>query len=315
MGLQVCGLNLDPEGRELLPHGTLDFPCAAYSEEHIDRPGDEVPWHWHEELEILYAASGSLRVQIPAEEYLLSAGDCMIVNSKILHGAWAQPRCELHSIVFSPLLLTGSKESVYAKKYLTPLTACGAFRRVLFDRTENRGEIDAFVRAFEALSQDEPGFEFTVRDKLSGICYALYLRFADSIAGGAASMGQDDLRIQKMLDFIRKRYRDPLSLTEIAKSADIGERECLRCFGRTIQISPVQYLLKYRVMRGAEALLQNPSGSVAEIAADCGFDSPSNFSKMFRRYYTCTPRQYRSMNTQKQADACRSEGSGGRAER
>jgi AraC-like DNA-binding protein len=46
-------------------------------------------------------------------------------------------------------------------------------------------------------------------------------------------------------------------------------------------------------MRGAEALLQSPADSVSEIAAACGFDSPSNFSMMFRRYYNCTPREYR----------------------
>ena len=31
-------------------------------------------------------------------------------------------------------------------------------------------------------------------------------------------------------------------------------------------------------MRGAETLLQNPADSVSEVAAACGFDSPSNFS-------------------------------------
>lgn len=76
-------------------------------------------------------------------------------------------------------------------------------------------------------------------------------------------------------------------------TADISERECLRCFRKTIQLSPIQYLLKYRIMQGAEMLLRNPAWTISEVAALCGFDSPSNFAKLFKRFYNCAPREYR----------------------
>lgn len=294
MGLQTCGLNLNPARKELAPHGTLAFPCAGYLEGDISRPGGEVPWHWHDELEVVWVASGRLRVQIPATEILLSEGDCMAINSGVLHSASATSPCELRSMVFSPLLLTGSKDSVYATRYLTPLTECRAFRAAVLDRTENDREIAGFALAFDALSRDAPGFEFTVREKLSALCYALYARFADSIAADASPANRDDLRIQKMLEWIHQGYLGDMTLAEIARAADVGQRECLRCFSRTIGLSPMQYLLKYRVMRGAERLLQRPGDSIAEIAAGCGFDSPSYFSKMFKRYYNRTPKEYRA---------------------
>ena len=49
-------------------------------------------------------------------------------------------------------------------------------------------------------------------------------------------------------------------------------------------------------MQGAEMLLANPSGRISEIATHCGFDSASNFAKMFKRFYNCTPREYRKIN-------------------
>ena len=101
-----------------------------------------------------------------------------------------------------------------------------------------------------------------------------------------------------MLDYIHNHFAENISLTEIAKVAGIGERECLRCFQRTIQLSPMQYLLKYRIMRGADLLLQNPASSISEIAGLCGFDSPSNFAKMFKRFYNTTPREYRKLGTE-----------------
>ena len=96
-----------------------------------------------------------------------------------------------------------------------------------------------------------------------------------------------------MLDFIHEYFAEELSLSQIARSADISERECLRCFQRGIQISPMQYLLKYRVTRGAAMLLQTPNSSISEISFQCGFNSSSNFSQMFKRFYKSTPRNYR----------------------
>lgn len=112
-------------------------------------------------------------------------------------------------------------------------------------------------------------------------------------SGARAGMNQDNLRMQEMLDFIHHHYQENINLHGIAGAAALGERECQRCFKRTLQTSPMQYLLKYKVMQGAELLLKEPSKSVSEATVSCGFDSPSHFSKMFKRFYSCTPREYR----------------------
>lgn len=54
MSLQICGLNVSSSQKKLQPHGTIDFPCAAYESAHSGNASDIIPWHWHEELEIVY---------------------------------------------------------------------------------------------------------------------------------------------------------------------------------------------------------------------------------------------------------------------
>lgn len=152
---------------------------------------------------------------------------------------------------FDPLLLTGNADSVYAEKYLTPLTTCCAFRAYQFACGEKEASARCFEDAFEALKMETPGFEFTVREKLSDLCYMLYLRFADSILRSDTALDMDDIRIRKMLDFIQSHFSEGITLDQIAEAADIGARECLHCFKRTISLSLVQYLLKYRVMQSA----------------------------------------------------------------
>ncbi|RKI43416.1 AraC family transcriptional regulator [bacterium D16-51] len=296
MALQECGLNLDRVSKELQPHGSLQFPCAGYSSYHTDRQEDIIPWHWHEEIEIVYIENGQMEIKIPSKSFLLQKGDYIVINSNVLHYGAAVRECELHSLVFSPALIAGNEDFVFAKKYMQPLLDCNNFCGYFIKAGDNENVAHWFSHAFESLAKDCCGYEFIVRENLSRICLFLYGEFKPQADTQNVPLNQDNLRIRKMLAFIHKKFADDISVPEIASIADISERECLRCFQKIIQLSPIQYLLKYRVMQGAEMLLGNPADSVSEIATSCGFDSPSNFSKIFKRFYNCTPREYRKLN-------------------
>ncbi|MEY8337135.1 AraC family transcriptional regulator [Lachnospiraceae bacterium 62-35] len=294
MGLEKCGLNLNHNHKELQAHGTAGFPCAAYLGQYTDKPEQVIPWHWHEELEIAYVKNGTIKLKIPTKTYFLEKGDCIMINSNILHYAIAAPQCELESLVFHPTLITGNNISAFAEKYLSPLIEKTSFDGYLFKRDYAEKEINHFISAFHAAASDVSGFEFIIRENLSQICFYLYQQFEQEIITGEAGLNQDNFRIRKMLDYIHSHFSEAVMVSEIAKAADIGERECMRCFQRTIHISPIQYLLKYRIMQGADILLKSPSESISEVSAFCGFDSPSNFSKIFKRFYHCTPREYKN---------------------
>lgn len=293
MALQECGLNLNKASKELQPHGSIEFPCAGYSSGHTDRLEDVIPWHWHEEIEIIYIESGQMELKIPSNTFLMEKGDCMVINSNVLHYAAAVAESRLRSLVFSPALVTGNENFVFAKKYMQPLLACNEFSHCFIKAGNNTNVTDWFNCAFEALAQDCYGYEFTVRENLSRICLFLYGEFRPQADTQNVALNLDALRIRKMLDYIHRNYENDISVSEISGAAGISERESLRCFRKTVQLSPSQYLLKYRIMQGAEMLLRNPAASISEIATMCGFDSPSNFTKIFRRFYNCSPREYR----------------------
>lgn len=240
--------------------------------------------------------SGRMKVKIPSKSFLLEPGDCIAVNANMLHSCAAVPECCLHSLVFSPALITGNGDSVFARKYILPLISCDAFSGHYIKASDHEDVIRWFHAAFEALARDSHGFEFTVRENLSHICLFLYEEFKPRTDTANAPLNQDNLRIRKMLEYVDRHFSEDISLADIAKAADISERECLRCFRKTIQLSPIQYLLKYRVMQGAELLRKNPTDSISEIASLCGFDSPSNFARLFKRFYNYTPREYRNLN-------------------
>lgn len=288
MGLQKCGLNLNHSQKELQPHGTLEFPCAGYASFHTSTPGDRIPWHWHEELEIIYIKEGTMKLRVPSKEYIINSGKLAVINSNLPHEATGNPSCSLESLVFSPLLVAGSYSSAIYKKYIQPLIDCPDF--TCFAGLQ---QADSFCLAFNALANDTTGYEMIVQEQLSHILLALYRELAPVIDRPHHSVTPDTNRLEHMLSYIHNHYSENITLSDIAKAADIGERECLRCFKRTISESPMQYLLKHRLMQGANQLVNNPAASISEISDKCGFEYTSYFAKQFRRFYLCSPREYR----------------------
>ena len=64
MALHECGFPLNNTNKELRPHGTPEFPCAGYESRHTSSIEDVIPWHWHEELEIIHVIKGTMRLQV-----------------------------------------------------------------------------------------------------------------------------------------------------------------------------------------------------------------------------------------------------------
>ena len=261
MALQECGLNMNSTQKELRPHGTAEFPCAGYESEHTPSPDDVIPWHWHEEFEVIFIPEGVLRLKILSETYVVKQGELAIINSGVLHYGDTDNYCHLQSIVFSPLLITGTADSDFSEKYVRPLMECCDFSCLIFPATDPLST--EYKAAFEALKTDRFAFEFTVREVLSHIIIEAY-----------------------------RKYEPSIIKPDICSAAYIGEREAMRCFKRTVGESPMQYLIKFRLMKSANMLLEKPTVGIAEIAGRCGFDSPSYYTKQFKTLYKCTPRDY-----------------------
>ena len=291
MGLQTCGLNRSHTQKELQPHGTIEFPCAAYASRHTDAPGDTIPWHWHEELEVIFVAAGTLKLQIPGGEYLLQEGSLVVLNSNVLHSLSGHPAGALRSMVFSPFLITGGADTVFYKNSVLALLACPDFS---VWQAGPGTDVKRFSAAFSAMETDAFAYEFTVRENLSQLLLHCYAQLLPRLSAQKPAKSADTVRIEQMLQYMQASYAEPITLADIAQAAGLSERECLRCFHRTIGDSPVQYLLKYRLMQGAALLRASPAASIAEVSAACGFDSPSYFSKQFRRFYQRPPREYRT---------------------
>ncbi len=114
---------------------------------------------------------------------------------------------------------------------------------------------------------------------------------SDDFAAGAST--QDEQRIEQAILYIYGHFTEPITLDDIAGSILVSKSECCRCFKRTLNVTPFEYLMKYRILESTKRMRQKPYESIAEIAGSVGFNNTSYYSKIFKKYMGCTPTEYR----------------------
>lgn len=293
MIVKECGVETDARQRQLKAFGSPQFPvyCAE-----VDMAVLEIPWHWHDELEVDFPVSGRVCMTVDGKSWSLKPGDCLFVNAGAVHSVRAenQEPCTLHAIVFHPRLVGGSPESVFWQEYLKPMLSDGAAPSCLLGTGEDwRGEaLEQIHSAWQSCLNEERGFEFNVRSALSRLVFLLAEHRPVLEKRPSEKTLRDMARIKTMLQFIQVHYSQPLTAAQIAQSAAVSESECLRCFRNVIGATPIQYLNQYRVQRAAELLLSTDL-KITEIGGLCGFQEMGWFARTFRKLKGCTPSEYR----------------------
>ncbi len=293
MALSNCGVSTSPQGRELKEHGTPLFPAACY---HDDLSRLEIPWHWHDELEAVMIEAGSALVCADGKSYPLQQGEGCFINSGVLHGIWSngQTPCRLRSVVFHPRLVGGSMDSIFWQGYLNPLLSSPLQHCVCLDRSIlwHQEALCAVAEAWQACVEEQPGYEFSVRERLSQLVLLLTRNRPAQQNPPSAKALRSAERIKVMLQYIQTHLDRELTSADIALSAAVSESECLRCFRSMIGSTPIQYVKQVRIQKAAE-LLASTRQNISDIGARCGFQEMSYFAKTFRELKGCTPSAYR----------------------
>ena len=283
---------VDNTRRELASHGTAAWPIGCYYD---DFGRMELPWHWHDELELAILIEGSATFAVGNAKISMHRGEGIFVNAGVLHAAWGDtPECRFRSIVFHPRLVGGSLEGAIYQNYVLPLIQNGALECVRFSpEIPWQGRVlELLEGAWIANEARKPSYEFRVRGALSELIGLLWENLSQLRQEQPGKPLRDVSRIKQMLGFIHEHYGEALTVRAIAAAASLSDSECLRCFRATIGVPPNRYLRDYRIQRAAQ-LLTETGLPVAAVAEQCGFSDVSYFTKTFRQLRGMAPAAYR----------------------
>lgn len=98
--------------------------------------------------------------------------------------------------------------------------------------------------------------------------------------------------IKDVLAYLINGYKQRLTLQDIANHIGISPFHLERLFKQETGETPRSYLAKIRIDKAA-CLLKSSCYSNLEICYEAGFQSPSNFYKVFRNVKQCSPSEFR----------------------
>jgi AraC-like DNA-binding protein len=131
--------------------------------------------------------------------------------------------------------------------------------------------------------------------KLSEVVFVETLRrYARALPEGETGWfaGARDVEVGKALTLLHHQPAHPWTVAELARQAGLSRTVLAERFRHFLGDSPMAYLTRWRLRLGARALAAT-SRSVAQIAAEVGYESEAAFNRAFKREYGLPPARYR----------------------
>ena len=100
-------------------------------------------------------------------------------------------------------------------------------------------------------------------------------------------------QLMPALAYIEQNFRESVTSAKVSEACNMDSFRFSRVFRSAFGITFKEYLLRVRIKEACR-LLEKPDIAVSEVAYLSGFNDPSYFSKVFKRYAGASPSLYSS---------------------
>ena len=107
--------------------------------------------------------------------------------------------------------------------------------------------------------------------------------------------GVRDPEIGRALALLHQKPAHPWTIASLGQEIGVSRSVLAERFRRYLSESPMAYLAHWRLQLGAQ-LLKSTNRSVAEIAAEVGYESEPSFNRAFKRQFGLPPARFRSQS-------------------
>lgn len=101
-------------------------------------------------------------------------------------------------------------------------------------------------------------------------------------------------RIAAAVRHIHAQYSESIQMADLAQISALSVAQIERYFQKIFSLTPRQMIIKVR-LDNASSMLAEQGRSITDIAAACGYQDHSAFSRIFKATVGMTPSEYREM--------------------
>jgi len=277
---------------EITPLGQNDFMYVA------DRHKKEFtyPIHNHEIFELNFVENGAGCQRIIGDSTeVISNLDLVLITSPDLEHVWEQHECHSEDIHEVTIQFRMDFESPVTPFHTNPFKSIfimltHAKRGLAFPQEAILTVYHRIIR----LSKIEEGF--LAVQELFAILYDLS-KFdnAKELASSAfakVEMDSDTKRVLKVKNYIDEHYREEISLEQLSNIAGMSPAAFSRYFKLRTGKNISEYIVDIRLGHASRRLIDT-TDAVSEICWTTGFNTLSNFNRLFRKRKGCSPTEFR----------------------
>jgi len=167
--------------------------------------------------------------------------------------------------------------------------------RALYDRSAANGWLSHLIQHAVSETQHRQSGSETVLAKLAELLFVQVLRdYVDKLPAGSAGWlaGLRDPQIGMALQLIHGRPGNDWSVETLAREAGMSRSVFMHRFTGFTGEPPMQYVARWRMQLAARRL-ENPMVSIAQAAAEVGYESEAAFNRAFKKLVGVPPGTWR----------------------
>ena len=144
--------------QETKPHADSLFPYNTYLCS-IPLDFNEVPLHWHNEMEIIYIKKGRGNVTLDFDNHYVEYGDIIIVLPGQMHGIsrLGDYTMEYENIIFAPEMLMSVTQDTLSEEFFTPfMSGKITFNHIISKDNPNYNNISGCLNRADKIGENFP---------------------------------------------------------------------------------------------------------------------------------------------------------------
>jgi len=274
----------------------IQYPAEqSFVARYREIPHFSFPWHFHNEYEIIFIEQSEGKRFTGDHLETFGAGTLNIMGPNL-------PHCYINNKEYYK-----SQSGLTAKAYIIQFKSDYFSDRML--------DLPEFMQIKKILNASKRGISFNNIDKkewiprfkklitLKGLHkYIELINILNDLGSMEyhilASEGfvninpwPENKRLGTIYQFVLNNYRNPISVTEVAKHAAMNPTSFCRFFKSQTQKTFNEFIQELRIGYASKLLL-NGESNIAKVGFESGFNNLSNFNRQFKKITMLTPTQY-----------------------
>ncbi|MCQ6561348.1 AraC family transcriptional regulator [Paenibacillus mendelii] len=248
--------------------------------------------HCHEFYELAFVTSGSGVQKINGVESPIVKGSIFLLTPADFHEIVPDKNAgiQLYNLIFtSEMLHQQLMELLFSVRHIyTHHFEDEEYERMLWE----------WERIWDEAQISRVGSQLIVRGAIERVLIDLFRQCSilQSDFENRTARNTTDAIIRSSTIFIQHRFRESISLEQVAKHYNLSPNYFSGCFKQVLGVSFQTYVVNTR-LEFAKSLIRVSNLSVTEVCLSSGFNTLAHFERMFKKKFGVTPKEYRATHS------------------